>query len=55
METWYNTSVTGKQAFLFAHIEPYLANVCLSVTGKLANVGCGFMFGRERCLVECIE
>ena len=41
----YNKDATDKQAFLFATIEPYPANVCLSVTGKSANVGCGFMHG----------
>ena len=47
-----------EQAFLFAHIEPHLANVCLSMTGKLANAGCGFLcegeMNTEKAL-SCIE
>jgi hypothetical protein len=48
IELRYNKSVTREQAFLFATIAPYPTNVCFLVTKELANVGCGFVFGRQK-------
>jgi hypothetical protein len=52
---WYNYLVTERRAFvLFAHIEPHPASVLFSVTDKMANVGCGFMFwrGDEKAIIS---
>ena len=43
---WYNSRVTERWMFLFAHTVPCLMNVRFSVTRKMTNIGCGILRGK---------